>query len=109
MLCEVYQDRGIRLRHHRGTEPPRDTRPAGLVPAVGRRDRASPADAPADRLEAPARAARRRVRGIHGGPATPSLPAEAGTTPGAGCLARAVPPVLVRSRGCPRTPPRPHG
>src|SRR5207245_1274513 len=37
------------------------------------------------------------------------LPAEARTTPGGGCLARSVPQVLVRSRGCSRTPPRPHG
>jgi DNA-binding transcriptional ArsR family regulator len=32
-----------------------------------------------------------------------------GTTSGGGRLAGSVPPVLVRSRGCSRTPPRPHG
>jgi uncharacterized protein YndB with AHSA1/START domain len=39
----------------------------------------------------------------------PSLPAETGTTAGGGCLAGSVPPVLVRSRRCARTPPRPPG
>src|SRR5207248_2876084 len=53
-------------------------------------------------------AARGRFRGIHGRRTAPSLPAEAGTAPGGGCLAGSVPPVLVRSRGCSRTPPRPH-
>src|SRR5438477_167711 len=42
-------------------------------------------------------------------PAAPSLPAETRTISGIGCLAGSVPPVLVRSPGCSRTPPRPHG
>src|SRR5437899_4149760 len=105
----VYEERGICLRHHCGAEPPRDLEPPGLVPTSGWRDRASASYAAADRVKAPARAARGRFRGIHGGRTAPSLPAEAGTTSRGGCLAGSVPPVLVRSRGCARTPPRPHG
>src|SRR6202451_2571054 len=109
MLCGVYQANGICVRNHCGAEPPRDTEPPGLVPPVGGRDRASTSYVAADRVKAPARAARGRFRGIHGGRTAPSLPAETWTTSGAGCLADSVPPVLVRSRGCSRTPPRPHG
>src|SRR5437762_3071740 len=67
---------------------------------VGGRDRASASYAAADRVQAPASAARGRFRGIHGGRAAPSLPAEARTTSGGGGLAGSVPPALVRSRGC---------
>src|SRR5437016_10666041 len=109
MLCGVYQESGIRVRNHCGAEPPRDTEPAGLVTTVGGRDRASTSYAAADRVKAPARAARGRFRRIHGGRAAPSLPAEARTASGGGCLAGSVPPVLVRLRGCSRTPPRPDG
>src|SRR5256886_14621482 len=109
MLCGVYQERGICVRNHCGAEPPRDIETPGLVPTVGGRDRASAAYAAADRVKAPASAARGRFRGIHGGRTAPSLPAAARTASGGGCLAGSVPPVLVRSRGCARTPPRPHG
>src|SRR5437762_10024893 len=109
MLRGVYEERGIGVRNHCGAEPPRDTEPPGLVPAVGGRDRASTSYAAADRVKAPASAARGRFRGIHGGRTAPSLPAEARTISGGGCLAGSVPPVLVRSRRCSRTPPRPHG
>ena len=109
MLFRVYKENGICIRNHCGAEPPRDLEPAGLVAAVGGRDRASASYAAADRVEAPARAARGRFRGVHGGRTAPSLPAETGTISGGGCLAGSVPPVLVRSRGCSRTPPRPHG
>src|SRR5258708_25853957 len=109
MLSGVYQERGICVRHHRGAEPPRDIEPPGLVTTVGWRDRASASYAAADRVTAPARGARGRFRGIHGGRTAPSLPAEAGTTSGGGGLAGSVPSVLVRSCGCSRTPPRPHG
>src|SRR5947207_12552576 len=104
----VYQRNGICVRNHCGAEPPRDTEPPGLVTTVGGRDRASASYAAADRVKAPASAARGRFRGIHGGRAAPSLPAEARTTTRGGCLAGSVPSVLVRSRGCSRTPPRPH-
>src|SRR6202011_3328138 len=99
----------ICLRNHCGAEPPRDTEPPGLVPTVGGRDGASAWYAAAVRVQAPACAARGRFRRIHGGCTAPSLPAETGTTSGGGCLAGSVPSVLVRSRGCSRTPPRPHG
>ena len=65
--------------------------------------------AAADRLEAPARAARGRLRRSHRGRPAASLPAQTRTASGSGCLARAVPPVLVLSRGCARTPSRSHG
>src|SRR5579864_4951667 len=109
MLDGVYKECGICIRSHRRAEPPRDIEPPGLVPTVGRRDRASAWYGAAGRVQAPARAARRRFRRIHGGCAAPSLPAETGATSGDRRLAGAVPPVLVRSRGCSRTPPRPHG
>src|SRR5213080_179600 len=109
MLRGVYEENGIGVRNHCGAEPPRDIEPPGLVPTVGGRDRASASYAAADRVKAPARAARGRFRGIHGGRTAPSLPAEARTASGGGCLAGSVPSVLVRSRRCSRTPPRPHG
>src|SRR6266700_2342873 len=109
MPCRVYEEHGNCVRNHCGAEPPRDTEPPGLVTTVGWRDRASTSYAAADRVKAPARAARGRFRGIHGGRAAPSLPAEARTASGGGCLAGSVPSVLVRSRGRSRTPPRPHG
>src|SRR5262249_2013962 len=97
------------VRNHCGAEPPRDIEPPGLVPTVGWRDRASTSYAAADRVKAPASAARGRFRRIHGGRTAPSLPAEARTASGGRCLAGSVPSVVVRSRGCSRTPPRPHG
>src|SRR5467141_1050324 len=109
MLCGVYEENGICVRNHCGAEPPRDTEPPGLVTTVGGRDRASASYAAADRVKAPASAARGRFRGVHGGRTAASLPAEARTTSGGGCLAGSVPSVLVRSRRCSRTPPRPHG
>src|SRR5438874_12686706 len=77
MLCGVYQERGICVRNHCGAEPPGDIGPPGLVTTVGGRDRASASYAAADRVQAPASAARGRFRGIHGGRTAPSLPAEA--------------------------------
>src|SRR5208282_1286727 len=109
MLCGVYEGHGICVRNHRGAEPPRDPKPPGLVPTVGGRDRASASYAAAGRVQAPARAARGRFRGIQGGRTAPSLPAETWTISGGRCLAGPVPPVLVRSPGRSRTPPRPHG
>src|SRR5438132_4657205 len=109
MLCGVYQECGICLRNHCGAEPPRDIEPTGLVTTVGGRDRASASYAAADRVKAPASVAGGRFRGIHGGRTAPSLPTETRTAPGGGCLAGSVPAVLVRSRRCSRTPPRPDG
>src|SRR5260370_41028220 len=109
MLCRVYKESGICVRSNCGAEPPRDIEPPGLVTTVGGSDRASAWYAAAGRVQAPARAARGRICRIHGGCAAPSLPAETGTTSGDRRLACSVPPVLVRSRGCAQTPPRPHG
>src|SRR6266516_6842058 len=109
MLSRVYIGSGLCIRSHCGAEPPGDIEPPGLVRTVGGRDRAAASYAAAGRVKAPARAARRRFRRVHGGRTAPSLPAKTGTASGDRCLAGAVPPVLVRSRGCSRTPPRPHG
>src|ERR1700730_2025251 len=109
MPCRVYTGYGIRIRGHCGTEPARDIEPFGLVSTVGGRDRASTSYAAADRVKAPAGVARRRFRGIHGGRTAPSLPAKARTASGGGYVAGSVSPLLVRSRRCSRTPPRPHG
>src|ERR1051326_8195404 len=105
----VYEKGGIRFRSHCGAEPPCDIEPPGLLPAVRRRHRASASHVAAGRFQAPASAARGRVRGIRGGRTAPSLPPEARTASGGGCLAGSVPPLLVGSPGCSRTPPRPHG
>src|SRR4051794_31415594 len=109
MLGGVYEESGICVRHHCGAEPPRDIEPPGLVTTVGWRDRASTSYAAADRVKAPASAARGRFRAIHGRRTAPSLSAEARTTSRGGCVAGSVPPVLVRSHRCARTPPRAHG
>src|SRR6266480_4264287 len=109
MLPGVYSASAIGIRNHCGAKPPRDTESPDLLRTVGWRDRASTSYAAADGVKAPASAARGRFRGIHGGCTAPSLPAEARTASGGGCLAGSVPPVLVRPRGCARTPPRPHG
>src|SRR2546430_171523 len=76
MLCGVYEESGVCIRNHCGAEPPRDIEPPGLVTKVGGRDRASASYAAADRVKAPASAARGWFRGIHGGRAAPSLPTE---------------------------------
>src|ERR1700693_3052551 len=100
MLYGVYKECGICIRNHCGAEPPRDFEPSGLLTTVGGRDRASASYAAADRVKAPASAARGRFRGIHGGRTAPSLPPESGAPSGGGCLAGAIPPVLVRACGC---------
>lgn len=97
MLIKVYEENGICVRNHCGAESPRDIEPPGLVTTVGGRDRASTPYAAADRVETSASAAGGRFCGVHRGCTTPSLPAEARTTPGARCLACSVPPVLVRA------------
>src|SRR5580698_6916025 len=67
MRSGVYLGHGICLRNHCGAEPPRDTEPAGLVTTIGGRDRAPTSYAAADRVQASQSAARRGLRGIHGG------------------------------------------
>src|SRR2546429_9164445 len=94
MRCGVYTEHGICVRYHCGAEPPRDTEPAGLVATVGGRDRAPASYVAARGVKAPARAARRRFRGVHCGRTAPSLPTETGITSGGGCLAGAVPSIL---------------
>src|SRR5262245_6928567 len=54
MPYRAYKGRGIRVRNHRRAEPPRGLEPAGLVRAVGGRDRASARSASADGVQAPA-------------------------------------------------------
>src|SRR6266851_4280080 len=76
MLCGVYQESGICVRNYCRAEPPRDIEPPGRVTTVGWRDRASASYDAADRVKAPASAARGRFRRIHGGRTAPPLPAE---------------------------------
>ena len=109
ILRGVYQESGISVRSHCGAEPPRDIEPPGLVTTVGWRDRRSASHGAADRVQASAGAARGRFCRIHGRRTAPFLPPETSTFSRAGCLAGSVPPILVRSRRCSRTPPRPHG
>jgi hypothetical protein len=77
MPCRVYKEHGICVRNHCGAQPPRDIELAGLVTTVGGRDRAPAWYAAADRVKAPASAARGRFRGVHGGRPAPSLPTDA--------------------------------
>src|ERR1700722_5080680 len=109
MLLGVYEQSGIRVRNHCRAEPARHPERPGLVTTVGGRDRAPASDAAANRVKALASAARGRFRRIHGGRTAASLPSETYTASGGGCLAGTLPSVLVRSRRCSRTPPRPHG
>src|SRR5256714_13261978 len=109
MLRGVYEEHGICFRNHCRAEPPRDIDSPGLLPTLRGRDRAPASYGPADRVEASASAARGRFRGIYGGRTAPSISLETPTISGGGCLAVSVPSVLVRSRGCSRTSPRPHG
>ena len=74
MLVKVYKECGIRVRSYCGTKPPRDLEPPRRVRAVRGRDRASAWHAADDRIQAPARAARSRVRRIHRGRTAPPLP-----------------------------------
>ena len=77
MRSRVYQESGVCVRNHCGAEPPRDIEPAGLVTTVGGGDRAPTSYAAANRVKAPASAARGRFRGIYGRCTAPSLPVEA--------------------------------
>src|SRR2546430_10640686 len=58
MRFRVYKEHGICVRSHCRAEPPRDLEHPGLLTAVGWRDRASTSYAAADRVQAPASAAR---------------------------------------------------
>src|SRR5262249_15887466 len=109
MQFTVYTERGIRVRDYCGAEPKGDFEPAGFGRTVGWRVRAPVSYGAGDGVQAPAGAPRGRFRRIHGGRTAPSLPAEARTTRGSGCVAGSLPPILVRPCGCSRTPPRPHG
>src|SRR6185312_4092205 len=102
-------DRAIHLRRHRRAEPPRDSGAPRIRRTVGGRDRAAAAAAAARGVETSSRAARRRLSGVHRGRTTSFVPAETRTARGAGCVAGAVPPLLVRSPRRARAPPRPHG
>src|SRR4051812_33823114 len=104
----VYKGCGIGVRNHRGAEPPRDPESPGLVRTVRRRDRAATGDATADRVQAPPGAARGRLRRVHHRRTAPCLPAETRRASGAGCVACAVPAILVGSRRCARASPRSH-
>src|SRR4051794_24871005 len=90
---EVYKKSGICFRNHCRAEPARDSEPPGLGATVGGRDRAAASYAAADGVQTPASTARGRLRRIHRGRATPSLPAEARAASGVGCLAGALPPL----------------
>src|SRR5262245_66449320 len=105
----AYKGSGICVRRHRGAEPPRDPESPGLVPAVGGRDRATASYAAADGVKAPARTARSRVRGVHGGRPAPSLPVETGTASGAGCVAGSLQPVHALHPGTRQTATLTHG
>src|SRR5437588_12214879 len=100
MPCGVYQESGICVRNHCGAEPPREIEPPGLVTTVGWRDRASASYASADRVKAPASAARGRFRGIFFFHTAPTPPTYTLSLHDALPISGSVPSVLVRSRRC---------
>src|SRR5256885_16994463 len=102
----LYVRRGIFVCHRRGAQPSGHPRPAALVGALGGRDRAQASAVAAVRLQAPARAARGRVRRITNRSAAAPLSAETGAADGARRLARSLPALLVEARRRPGTTPR---
>src|SRR5438270_551372 len=96
-------------RPPRSTLFPYTTLFRSLVTTVGWRDRASASYAAADRVKALASADRKSTRLNYSHSQTPYVAADAKKKSGGGCLAGSVPSVLVRSRRCSRTSPRPHG
>src|SRR5262249_25445817 len=105
ILYEVYKEGGKRIRDHCRAQPPRDLKPAGLVGAVGGRDRASTSHVAADGIQTPSSTARRRFRRIDSGCPAPPLSAETGAISGVRGVAGSVPPLLVGARRRARTPP----
>src|SRR5262249_30947158 len=106
---DVYIGHGICLRNYCRAESPRHPQPPRFFRAIRRRNRAPPSHVAAQRLQAPARSARCRFRGVHRGRSTTPLPPETRTVSGTRLLARAVPPVLVRASRRSRALPRSNG
>src|SRR5262245_4710985 len=109
MTVCAYTWRGIHVRDHRGAEPPGHPQPAGVVGAIGRRDRAPAADASSFGVQAPPRAARGGLRGVARRSPAARLSDPARAAHGGRCLARSLPALLDGPRRCARTPSRPHG
>src|SRR5436190_23789094 len=109
-MIEYIIRRGILIVcHPRGAEPPGHPRPAGVVGAIRRRDRAPAADASDLGIQAPPRAARGGLRGgAHRSPAA-HLSDPARAAHGGRCVARSVPALLDGPRRCARTPSRSDG
>src|SRR5437588_8769078 len=105
MNARLYVCRGIFVCHRRGAEPAGHPEPAALVRALGGRDRAQASTVAAVRLQAPASAARGRVRGIANRSAAAPLSAETGAAHGARRMARSLPALLVKARRCPGATP----
>src|SRR3954462_8334495 len=101
MSAWLYVCRGISVRHRRGAQPAGHPEPAALVRALRWRARARASTVAAVRLQAPARAARGRVRGITNRSAAAPLSPETGATHGARRMARSLPALLVKARRCP--------
>src|SRR5215467_421202 len=76
ILIAVYKECAVRFRDHCRAEPARDPQSPAVVGAVGGRDRASAVHAAAYRVETPARASGRRLRGGHRGCAATRVPVE---------------------------------
>src|SRR5262252_1939647 len=100
---------GIRLQHPGRAESTRVAAFARRVGAVRRRARASARNATALGVEAPAGAARVRLRGVSSRRAASRLPAAARAPHGAGFVAGAVSPPVVDPPRCARTPSGSHG
>src|SRR5262249_6128143 len=108
-IMQYIRTHGICFRNHCGAEPPRHLEPAVLFATIGRTDRAPAPHAATHSVQAPARAARGRFRGVHHRRTAPSLQLETRSFPGTGRLAGAIPPVLVGACRCSGALPRPHG
>src|SRR5437870_48341 len=83
------------VRHRRRAQPAGHLEPAALVRALRRRARAQASTLAAIRLQAFARAARCRVRGIANRSAETRLPTQTGAAHGARRMAHSLPPLLV--------------
>src|SRR5215467_10218035 len=104
-MC-VYTLCGAVVRDHRRAEPPGHPQPARVGGAVRRRDRAPAGYAPDFGVQASSRSASGRLRGVARRSPAAGLPDPARAAQGGRRLARSLPSLLDRPRGCARTSSR---
>src|SRR5579872_739427 len=105
MRQRLYTHHGINVWDRRGAESARHSEPAVVLGTRRWRDRARASALSAVGLQASARAARGRVRGIESRSPAAVVSTPTGAAHGARCLDRAVPPPLVEARRWPEAIP----